>query len=140
MISVPRPSPMNNEKLGEAIARIGSEVEGQSGFWQFNFGEVRLICITDETHDRMRVMTPIASVEELSSEHFLACMNANFDRALDARYCINNDTIWGAFIHPLGCLTDSLFHSACSQVSDVAVNFGGSYSSGGLSFNSDIFS
>ena len=139
MISIPAPN-MNNERLGKLIETIGSDVEGQTGFWQFNFGKVRLICITDEAHDRMRVMTPIASIDELSSEHFLACMNANLDRALDARYCVNNDTLWGAFIHPLGCLTDSLFHSACSQVSDVAVNFGGSYSSGGLSFNSDIFS
>ena len=139
MISI-QSSGMNNKRLGELIATIGSDVEGQPGFWQFNFGEIRLICITDETHDRMRVMTPIASVEELGSEHILACMNANFDRALDARYCVNNDMLWGAFIHPLGCLTDSLFHSACSQVSDVAVNFGGSYSSGGLSFNSDICS
>jgi hypothetical protein len=139
MISVPRSSPMNNDRLGSLIASIGSEVEGQAGFWQFNFGEVRLICVTDETHDRMRVMSPIASVDELNSEHILACMNANFDRALDARYCISNETLWGAFIHPLGCLTDGLFHSACSQVSEVAVNFGGSYTSGGLSFNSDIF-
>jgi len=140
MISVPQPSDMNNGRLGELIQQIGTDVEGQEGFWQFNFGEVRLICITDETHNRMRVMTPIAAEEELNSEVMLACMNANFDRALDARYCLNNGTLWGAFIHPLASLTGPLFHSACSQVSEVALNFGGSYSSGGLSFNSDIVS
>jgi len=129
---------MTNERLGKLIAEIGADVEGQPGFWQFNFGPVRLICVTDETHDRMRVMSPIASVEDLTSEQILACMNANFDRALDARYCISNETLWGAFIHPLGSLTDGLFHSACTQVSEVAVNFGGSYSSGGLNFNSNI--
>jgi len=140
MISVPRSTDMNNDRLGELIAQIGSDVEGQPGFWQFNFGQARLVCITDETHDRMRVMTPIAPVDELPPKEILECMNANFDRALDARYCINNGTLWGAFIHPLGCLTSTLFHSACSQVSEVAINFGSSYTSGGLSFNSDIVS
>lgn len=129
---------MNNERLGELIAKIGTDIEGQPGFWQFKFEQIGLICVTDETHDRMRVMSPIASVEDVKSEHILACMNANFDRALDARYCISNETLWSAFIHPLGCLTDALFHSACSQVSEAAVNFGGTYSSGGLSFNSGV--
>ena len=139
MISVPQPSDMNNDRLGELIRQIGGDVEGQSGFWQFNFGETRLICITDETHNRMRVMTPI-NIEELTGEILVACMSANFDRALDARYCMNNGQLWGAFLHPLASLTGPLFHSACSQVSEVALNFGTSFSSGGLSFNSDIFS
>ena len=125
---------MNNERLGVLIAQIGSNIDGQTGFWQFDFGEVRLICITDETHDRMRVMTPIASVEELSSEHMLASMTANFDRALDARYCVNNDTLWGAFIHPLSCLSAAHFRSGCQQVAEVANNFGTSFSSGVLRF------
>lgn len=138
MISVSKSPDMNNNLLGELIQQIGNDIEGQPGFWQFNFGDVRMICVTDETHNRMRLMTPIAKEDELAPEIILACMNANFDRALDARYCLNNGTLWGAFIHPLGSLTGSLFHSACSQVSEVALNFGGSYSSGGLSFNSDV--
>lgn len=132
--SRPFPSPMNNERLGRLIDQIGTDVKGQLGFWQFCFAAVGLICITDEAHNRMRVMTPIATLDDLESDQILACMNANFDRALDARYCINSGSLWGAFIHPLGSLTDELFHSACSQVSEVAINFGGTYSSGGLSF------
>lgn len=87
----------------------------------------------------MRVMTPIVALDEMSQEQILSCLSANFDRALDARYCLNNETLWGAFIHPLGSLTAELFHSACFQVSEVAHNFGDSYTSSGLSFNTDMF-
>ena len=136
MISVPQPS-MNDERLGALIARLGSEVEGQPGFWRFNFGNARMVCITDETHDRMRVMAPIAALEEVKPEEILTCMKANFDKTIDTRYCINNETMWTVFLHPLNCLTAALFHSACCQVSEAARNFGGSYSSGGLKFNPD---
>ena len=99
---------------------------------------MRVLCVTDEHYNRMRVMTPIAPVEEVPESTIMQCMNANFDRALDARYCISNDMIWGAFIHPLGSLTPTLFQSACHQVTEVSRTFGTTFSSGGISFNSDI--
>ena len=46
-------------------------------------------------------MTPITERDQLSSELIYACMEANYDRALDARYCINDETLWGAYMHPL---------------------------------------
>ena len=138
MILLPSSPDMNNSRLGEIIRSIGENIEGRDGFWQFEFSGVRLVCITDDSHDRMRVMTPIASMDDVNSDLLVACMNANFDRALDARYCVNNEMLWGAFIHPLGSLTEGLFRSACYQVGEVAKNFGGSFSSGGLSFNTDI--
>ena len=137
MISVPTSPGMNNRKLDVLIRRMGDNVEGRPGFWQFDHNDSRLICITDESHDRMRVMTPIAPVDELNDDLIMACLAANFDRALDARYCLNGDTLWGAFIHPLSPLTDDQFFSACAQVSEVARNFGSTFSSGELAFEAD---
>jgi len=137
MISVPTSPGMNNRKLDTLIRRMGDKIDGHPGYWEFNYFDSRLVCITDESHDRMRVMTPIAQVDDLDDELIMACLAANFDRALDARYCINSDTLWGAFIHPLYSLTDDQFHSACSQVAEVARTFGSTFSSGELAFGED---
>lgn len=137
MVSMPQPE-MNNTRLEQIIQSIGEDVQGELGYWQFLLGDIRLLCVTDEAHDRMRVMAPIAPIEEVPASTLLKCMSANFDRALDARYCVSNDMLWGAFIHPLGSLTTALFHSACHQVAEVSRTFGTTFSSGGLSFNSDI--
>ena len=137
MVSMSQPD-MNNTRLDQIIRTIGDDVQGDLGYWQFLVNDMRLLCVTDETHNRMRVMTPIASIEDVPESTLLKCMSANFDRALDARYCVNNDMVWGAFIHPLGSLTAPLFQSACHQVTEISRTFGTSFSSGGLSFNSDI--
>ena len=125
---------MDNRQLDQLIRSHGQNVEGELGYWQFAAYEVGMICVTDESHNRMRVITPIADAEKLPLEVLEACMIANFDRALDARYCVNQGTIWGAFIHPLRELTDDQFISALQQVAGVATNFGDSYSSGDLVF------
>ncbi len=134
MIMASEASGMNNRRLETLIREIGDSVEGKLGFWQFNAYGQRLICVTDESHDRLRVMVPIVEESELDSEQLATCMAANFDRALDARYCFSDGTLWGAFIHPLGCLTSAHFRSGCQQVAELAKNFGTSYSSGVLRF------
>lgn len=125
---------MNNRHLDSLIREIGSDVKGELGFWEFTVSGRRIYCITDESHDRMRLMTPIAEMKEISDEQLMACMSANYNRALDARYCMNEGTLWGAFMHPLRSLQAKLFRSACQQVAEVANNFGESYSSGELRF------
>ena len=125
---------MDNEALDALIHEIGTSVEGQLGFWQFHSQGTQLYCITDEAHDRMRLMTPIVETEGLREKTILACMEANYDRALDARYCINDGTLWGAFMHPLSLLQPEQFRSACRQVCELSKNFGTTYSSGELRF------
>ena len=61
-------------------------------------------------------------------------MQANFDSALDARYSIAKDIIWGAFIHPLQELKDEEFLSGVGQAVNLALTYGEAYSSGGLIF------
>ena len=93
-----------------------------------------MFCVTDELHDRMRVMAPILPVADLENGMLEMCMEANFDRALDARYCTSDGTVWGAYIHPLRCLTDAQFQSAVRQVAEVTRNFGSTFSSSQLEF------
>lgn len=135
MIKAAEYSGMNDVQLDALIREIAEQVISESsGAWRFDIDGVRMYCITDRNHDRMRVITPIASLSETPVETLRACMQANFDRALDARYCIHDDVIWGAFIHPLSSLTDELFESGVFQVAQVARNFGGTFSSGALVF------
>ncbi len=135
MIKAAESSGMNDVQLDRLIREIADHVISETpGAWRFDIDGVRMYCITDLNHDRMRVITPIASLGQTPAETLQACMQANFDRALDARYCIHEDVIWGAFIHPLSSLTEDLFESGVYQVAQVARNFGGSFSSGALVF------
>jgi hypothetical protein len=128
---------MDNDGLEELIERMGTGVKGEAGCWQFTSHGVEMVCVTDEQHDRMRVMTPIARLEDMQAEEVVACLQANFDRALDARYCLQDGLLWGAFLHPLRALSEELFESALRQVAGLRHNYGTSYSSGELVFGGD---
>jgi len=105
------PAGMNNKQLGVLIRKAATQVhEDQLGFWKF---EVE------------------ASVP---SDTLQILLEANYDRALDARYCINNEVIWSAFLHPLAELNDRQFLNALDQVVTLKNNFGSSYTSSGLVF------
>ena len=125
---------MTNKRVDNVIRALGDNVDGVFGAWRFQLDSVLMYCITDEKHNRLRVISPIANVDELPSEVLRECLADNFDRTLDARYCIHDETVWGAFIHPLDSLCEEYFQSALVQVAHLAKNFGGSFSSGKLVF------
>lgn len=127
-------SSMNNQRLDSIIRNKGAVREGQPGFWQFDYRDRAVLVITDEAHDRMRIISPVVEVTEIGEEIWLMALSANFDRALDARYAINGDYLWSAFIHPLGLLTQPQFEDALDQVVTLADNFGTSFSSTDLVF------
>lgn len=129
---------MDNERLGQLVRKLASQMEDdQVGFWKFEFEDRLVFVITDESHNRMRVMTPVIEVGEVPDEQMLTLMAANFDRALDARYCVNGEFLWSAFIHPLQELSADQFVDALNQVVTLSKNFGSSYSSSNLIFNSE---
>lgn len=125
---------MNNDKLNGIIYTLSDTVQGENGSWQFIVDELAFICITDQIHNRMRIISPIAELAEVTDEELLRCMEANFHSALDARYAISDGILWAAFIHPLRELTKDQVISAITQVYSTAQTFGTYYSSGELSF------
>lgn len=125
---------MNNEKLNSIIYTLSDEVKGQAGNWQFIIDSTLFLCITDELHNRMRIIAPIVEINEVTDEQLRRCMQANFHSALDIRYAISDDLLWSAFIHPLKELTKEQVFSALSQVYSGVKTFGTYYSSGELNF------
>jgi hypothetical protein len=127
-------SHMSNSRLGELIDKVGENVSGRSGFWQFELEGYSVLVITDENADRMRIMSPITRAGDLNDADLMRIMQANFDSALDARYAVARGTLWSAYLHPLRSLADAEFLSALGQVVNLVATYGKSYSSGALIF------
>jgi hypothetical protein len=133
----PKASPlsMNNTRLEQHFRKSVQNLKGEAGRWQFSYQGGDMLCFTDETHDRMRIIAIIMETKNLTDEQLHQCMEANFDRSLDVRYCFYQGRLWTAFIHPLSELTERFLDSSLSQVAASHKNFGDSYSSGALSFH-----
>jgi len=125
---------MTNARLGAALESASSVMEGELGRWQFKAGGVSMICLTDETHDRMRIVAPVMEESKMTPDQREQVMRANFHTALDARYAVRDGVLYSAFIHPLSPLTEEEVSSAVSQVAELAKTFGSTYSSGALTF------
>ena len=127
-------APMTNARLDALIRRLDPEAKGGAGFWRLTVESREVLVITDEKADRMGVMTEVAKAGDLDRKNLYRLLQANFDTALDARYSIAKDTLWSAFIHPLGSLRDEQFLAAIGQVVNLAATHGTTYSSGLLVF------
>lgn len=126
---------MTNERLDAMIREHADTIQhGELGRWQFDYYGHSLIVLTDETHNRMRVISPVGETSEMDEQRAMTCMRANFDRALDARYAVSGDIVWSAFIHPLRELDVSQVVNAFNQVASLAATYGTTFTSGALSF------
>lgn len=123
---------MTNEKMAKILYREAENVTGNSGRWEFTYRELQLFILTDENANRMRIMTPIVEESDLTEDQYKVMLEANFDRALDAKYSIYQDVVWSVFTHPLGELTVEQFKDAMNQVATLSQNFGYSYASSDL--------
>lgn len=134
LAKITKPRSMTNQHLGELIHRLDENVEGRPGFWQLKVEGMVVNVITDKKADRMRIITPIEESDNLDKKILYRLMQSNFDSALDARYSIAKEILWGTFIHPLSSLGDEEFLSALGQVVNLAESYGTTYSSGALLF------
>ena len=125
---------MTNKKLHKIFTKNYSVKSEQLGHWQIEVEGKELVCLTDQYHNRMRIICPIIYAEQVRSEELVKCMEANFHTALDVRYAISNELLWSAFIHPLKELTEQQVKEAVSQVYVAAMTFGSSYNSSNLYF------
>ena len=127
---------MTTEQLGTILSDTVDNLEGQAGQWQFEHNGVTMVVVTNDDHDRMRVVAPIAPVSSLTNEQREKMLFANFHTTLDARYAIGTlggqPAVVSVFVHSLSSLTENDFRSALEQVSQTAQSFGTTYSSGEL--------
>lgn len=131
---VAKGKPMDNRTLGRMLAQKLKGLEGEPGAWRGTWRGSPVMVLTDEGHNRMRIISPVKDFESDDQVRLMRCMEANFSTALDARYCVYRGAIWSAFLHPLGELTESELDSALSQVVTLASTYGTTYSSGELRF------
>ena len=125
---------MTNSRLGDIISATADTVVGQDGRWQFLLRDRMMLCITDSTHNRMRIISPLAEISELDEKEILNALVANFHTALDVKYAISDDQMWSVYLHPLRELTEEQAADAIIQVYNAAATFGSIYSSTDLSF------
>jgi Cu2+-containing amine oxidase len=130
----PTRAEMTPERLQEVISEIAGPVETQANVLVFSLAEREFYCIFDTAADRMRIVSPIAQVADLSPEQIITALAANYHTALDARYAMADGIMYSAYIHPLSPLTDDELRSAIEQVARANLTFGTSYSSTDLSF------
>jgi len=124
---------MMNQKSMEHIARgMAQSAKGENGFVEFSYNNVTLYLISDVEHDRMRIIAPIADYNKLTRQHLDATLESNFHKALDARYATSKGVLYSAYMHRLSELSESQLISAVEQVANLALTFGGEYSSGTL--------
>lgn len=125
---------MDNTRMDSIFRVVLDSVTGEPGRWELTIGDFKMLCITDETHDRMRIITPVQRLEDATPEEIYKCLEANFHSALDVRYAIADELIWVAFIHPLGALQDDQLIDALAQVRSAALTYGTIYTSTNLVF------
>lgn len=123
---------MTQQKLHDLIVQVGDEVVISGNVLQFSYEGRKLLCVYDINADRMRIISPIAKVEDVETEQLLLALTANFHTVLDARYAISDGIVYAAYIHPLSPLSDAELVSAVRQVANAGNNFGDTYSSGEL--------
>lgn len=120
---------MTNEKIQKILYREAQDVEGRLGAWQFTFRERPLMILTDENANRMRIMSPVIEEKDLVEGQYKLMLEANFDRALDAKYAVFDSIVWSVFTHPLAELGVEQFKNAMDQVVRLGETFGTTYNS-----------
>lgn len=125
---------MTAERLAQIIMDIDPDAAITPSGIELTIEDIPVLVVMAPAADRMRAMVPIASVEDVTPEEMSRMMQANFDTALDARYAVAQDRVWGVFIHPLGALEREQFLSAIAQTVNLARTYGTLYSGGAQVF------
>ncbi len=125
---------MTTSAIGKLLDSYLTELEGEDGFWRGMREDVQLFVLSDESHDRMRIMAPIGELKDMESEVLQLLLEANYDRALDAKYALRGKEVWSVSVHPLATLAPDDFASFLDQVVRLVKNTGSTYASSDLVF------
>lgn len=126
--------PMTNAKLDRILKTVEPNVKGGNGRWEMVRDGVPVMVLTDESHNRMRVIAPASELKPVDQQILMRMMEANFATALDARYAIFKGMVWAAFIHPLDSLRERDLISGLQQVITLVKTTGTTFSSSELQF------
>lgn len=125
---------MDSRRVQEILAESAEILEADDGFLGLRHREQTVYVLTDEPHNRMRIMSPVVVEEDIDDRELRRLLEANFDRALDARFALADGIVWSVFVHPLDSLSEPLLLDGLAQVVQLAGNFGTTYSSSNLLF------
>jgi hypothetical protein len=128
------PTVMTTAAIGKILDSYLTDVEGQSGFWRGTRDEITVYVMSDDAHDRVRIMAPIGELKEAESPFLQVLLQANFDRALDAKYALRGAEVWSVAVHPLATLAPDDIASYIGQVVKLVQNTGTTYASSDLVF------
>jgi len=127
---------MTNESLEKILYVLSDSIQGKAGQWQFKINNRVFICITDQNHNRMRIISPIISQDKLAYSELIRVLSANFHTVLDVKYALSDEILWSVFIHPLKELSKNQVISAVEQVYAATATYGTTYTSTNLVFPS----
>ncbi len=127
---------MTTTAMGKLLDSYLQELDGQPGFWRGERGEIPVFVFSDDDHDRMRIMSPIGVVEEMDPDLLHVLLQANYDRALDARYAMRGNELWAVVVHPLATLAPDDLPNFFDQVVLLVKNTGTTFASTELVFKS----
>jgi hypothetical protein len=125
---------MNNAKLLKIIEREAEDIGGETGAWHLYLKDRVLLILTDEENNRMRIFTPIVEERVIGADDMHKMLEANFESALDAKYCIYEGFVISSFTHPFKELSEAQLIDAMHQVIRLAETYGSTYSSTELHF------
>jgi hypothetical protein len=128
---------MTTATIDKILDQYLTELDGRPGFWRGMRDEVQLFVLSDDSNDRMRIMAPIGELEEVEIELLQVLLQANYDRALDARYAMRGREVWSVSVHPLATLAPDDFASFLDQVVRLVKNTGSTFASSDLMFGAD---
>lgn len=125
---------MDLERLERIFSDHVDAITGPSGALQTQVDGIPVYLISDERHDRMRIIAPIARVAGLDPRFQIVMLRANFHSTRDARYAISDDVVFAAFLHPISSISPELIASGLTQVVTLVKTFGTSFTSGEILF------
>lgn len=128
---------MDLEHLKLTLAEIATLKAGNGNTIEYELDGTGIFLIVDETANRMRLISGVIEEAKLTEQDLRLLMQANFDRALDAKYALSSEVLWSVYAHPLKELTSAQAIDAMYQVKNLVNNYGSTYTSTDFVFGGD---
>ncbi len=120
---------MDLKQMKLVLAKEAVVVKESGNAVEYDFNDLTVYLIADPNANRMRLMAGVVETKDLTKEDLDILMEANFDRALDAKYAISDKVLWAVYAHPLKELQEKQVIDALYQVFSLVKNYGTTYTS-----------